>query len=235
MTRKILLVEDELRNRLLVEEALRPDGYIVHSVGSVRDALLAFARDTFDLVLLDVMLPDGDGFSLCREIRQKSHVPIIMMTAKADASDVVAGLELGADDYIVKPFHVRTAVARVRAQLRRATELNSPVEEDAAITTGALKIDPAVRDALVDGVPARLTPKEFDLLYFLGTRKGRAVSKDALIQHLWGDDEDRSERILAVYVRHLREKIESEPESPRYLQTLRGFGYRLSDDPHEMS
>ena len=230
MNRKILLVEDELRNRLLVEEALRPDGYVVKSVGTVRDATVMLARESFDLVLLDVMLPDGDGFTLCRDIRQKSRVPIIMMTAKADASDVVAGLELGADDYIVKPFHVKTAVARVRAQLRRATELNSPSVEDNAIVTGDLKIDPAVRDALVGGVPARLTPKEFDLLYFLGQRKGRAVSKDALIQHLWGDEEDRSERILAVYVRHLREKIESEPETPRYLHTLRGFGYRLADD-----
>lgn len=229
MTRKILLVEDELRNRHLVEEALRPDGYIVNSVGTVRDAMTAFARDQFDLVLLDVMLPDGDGFALCREIRQRSRVPIIMMTAKADASDVVAGLELGADDYIVKPFHVRTAVARIRAQLRRATEFNAPADEQ-AIRIGELTIDPALRDAVVQGVPARLTPKEFELLQLLAHQKGRAVSKDTLIQQLWDDDAERSDSILAVYVRHLREKIEPAPEAPRYLHTIRGYGYRLADD-----
>lgn len=229
MNRKILLVEDELLNRKLVEEVLRPEGFDVRSVGTVRDALAEFGRDKFDLVLLDLVLPDGDGFSLCRAIRQKNRVPIVMMSSRSDASDVVAGLELGADDYIVKPFHPRTAVARIRAQLRRATELNAPIEEP-AIAVGELTIDGGVRDALVNGVSAHLTPKEFELLKFLAERKGRAVAKEALVQHLWGEDEDRSDRILAVYVRHLREKIEAAPDAPRYLHTVRGYGYRLADE-----
>jgi DNA-binding response OmpR family regulator len=229
MGRKILLVEDELINRKLVEEVLRPEGFDVRSVGTVRDAVGEFAREQYDLILLDLVLPDGDGFSFCRSIRQKSRVPIIMMSSRSDASDVVAGLELGADDYIVKPFHPRTAVARIRAQLRRATELNTPFEE-ASIAVGDLMIDGAVRDAVIHGNPVRLTPKEFELLMFLAERKGRAVAKEALVQHLWGEDEDRSDRILAVYVRHLREKIEPKPDTPRYIHTVRGFGYRLADD-----
>lgn len=231
MSRKILVVEDELVNRRLVEETLRPEGFLVKSVGTVRDAIGELNRDHFDLVILDLILPDGDGFALCRTIRQKSAVPIIMMSSRSDASDVVAGLELGADDYIVKPIHPRTAVARVRAHLRRATELNAQGEEQlSSIAVGSLTVDLGMRDVVVGGTPAHLTPKEFELVHFLAQRKGRAVSKDAIIHHLWGEDEDRSDRILAVYVRHVREKIEREPESPRYLHTLRGYGYRLADE-----
>jgi len=230
MSQKILLVEDEFRNRQLVEEALHPEGYLVKSVGTVRDAKASLAREAFDLILLDVNLPDGDGFALCRDIRQQLNTPIIMMTARGDTSDVVAGLELGADDYIVKPFHVRTAVARIRAQLRRATELSGPPGEH-AITIGEITIDPASRDARVNGSPAHLTQKEFQLLWFLAARRGRAVRKDSILHEVWGDEEERSDKLLAVYVRHLREKIEEQPENPRYLHTLRGFGYRLADEP----
>lgn len=229
MIRKILLVEDELLNRKLVEEMLRSEGFDVRSVGSVRDALVEFTREKFDLILLDLVLPDGDGFTICRQVREKSAVPIIMMSSRSDASDVVAGLELGADDYIVKPLHPQTAVARIRAQLRRATLLNTPGAER-AIVIGELTVDDSLRDARVAGSAARLTPKEFELLRFLAERKGRAVAKEALVQHLWGDEQERSDRILAVYVRHLREKIEPEPDTPRYLHTVRGFGYRLADD-----
>jgi two-component system alkaline phosphatase synthesis response regulator PhoP len=230
MDRKILHVEDDWSNRQLVEEALRPEGYVVKSVGTVRDAVASLAREVFDLVLLDVMLPDGDGFSLCREIRKKTSIPIVMMTARSELDDVVAGLDVGADDYIVKPFHVRTLIARVRAQLRRSTELNLPASER-PIVIGELTIDPGVRDAIVGGSPARLTPKEFELLYYLGKQRGRAASKDTVTYQIWGDEEDRSEKILAVYIRHLREKIEPNPETPRYLHTIRGFGYRLADEP----
>jgi DNA-binding response OmpR family regulator len=231
MSQKILLVEDELRNRQLVEEALHPEGYVVKSVGTVRDAKSSLARETFDLILLDVNLPDGDGFALCRDIRRQQNTPIIMMTARGDTSDIVAGLELGADDYIVKPFHVKTAVARIRAQLRRANELSASAPGEQAITVGEIIIDPATRDARINGTPAHLTQKEFQLLWFLAARRGRAVKKDSILHEVWGEEEERSDKLLAVYVRHLREKIEEQPENPRYLHTLRGFGYRLADEP----
>jgi DNA-binding response OmpR family regulator len=174
---------------------------------------------------LDIVLPDGDGLDLCKQTRQRSQSPIIMLTVKGDLSDVVKGLEIGADDYIVKPFRMPEVVARVRAQLRRTQEQSAA--RDAAVRVGDVVIDRDLRDASVGGVPAGLSPREFEILDLLAQSLGRSVPRETLIDRVWGERDDLSEKILAVYMRRLRRKIERDPDNPQYLHTVRGYGYRL--------
>lgn len=159
-------------------------------------------------------------------IRQRSQSPIIMLTVKGDLHDVVEGLEAGADDYVSKPFRMQEVAARVRAQLRRAQRKDEMRE--AAIRVGDLIIDRDLRDAMLHGRALRLSPREFEILELLATRDGRSASRETIIESIWGEEEDLSEKILAVYVRRLRLKIEEDPEQPQYLHTVRGFGYRLA-------
>jgi DNA-binding response OmpR family regulator len=189
-------------------------------------ARAAIAREPYDLYLLDIVLPDGNGLEMCAIIRQRSQNPIIILTVKGDLHDVVEGLEAGADDYVSKPFRMQEVAARVRAQLRRSQRKDDARE--AAIRVGELVIDRDLRDAVLHGKAVRLSPREFEILELLATRDGRSASRETIIESIWGEQEDLSEKILAVYVRRLRLKIEENPEQPRYLHTVRGFGYRLA-------
>lgn len=224
---RILILDDDSVARRLLEAALCGDGLEVRTFGTIAHARAAIERDSYDLYLLDIVLPDGDGLEVCRFIRGRTQNPIIMLTVKGDLSDIVKGLEEGADDYILKPFRMPEVIARVRAQLRRSVRSE---QGDAAIRVGDLVVDRDLRDAVVRGKPVHLSPREYEVLDLLAARAGRSVSRETIIQSIWGEQEDLSEKILAVYVRRLRIKIEDDPDRPRFLHTLRGFGYRLGID-----
>lgn len=221
---RIFVLDDDTIARRLLETSLTAEGFIVQTFGTIAHARAAIAREPYDLYLLDIVLPDGNGLDLCEAIRQRSHGPIIMLTVKGDLTDIVKGLEAGADDYMLKPFRMAEVTARIRAQLRRAQRS----EHQAAIRVGDLIIDRDVRDASIRGVPIRLSPREYEVLELLAVNGGKSVSRETIIDSVWGEQEDLSEKILAVYIRRLRCKIEEDPDRPRYLHTVRGFGYRLA-------
>ncbi|HEX2831541.1 MAG TPA: response regulator transcription factor [Thermoanaerobaculia bacterium] len=224
----ILVVEDELLMRRTLQELLQREGFGVTTVGTVAETMGEVNRRDFDLILLDLVLPDGDGLTTCRRIRERHRMPIVILSTKRQLEDRVAGLETGADDYIVKPFEAAEVVARIRAQLRRAGQLSGTGTTTEIIRHGALTVDASLQDALVDGRAAGLTHKEFQLLQLLATRAGKAVSRDFLIDQLWSDDELGSDKNVAVYIRRIRQKIEKDPDDPELLLTVRGFGYRLA-------
>jgi DNA-binding response OmpR family regulator len=227
MTQAILVVEDEMLTRRTLQELLEREGFSVTTTGTVAEALGEVNRRSYDLVLLDIVLPDGDGLAACRRIRERHRMPIVFLSTKRQLEDRVTGLETGADDYIVKPFEPLEMIARVRAQLRRASELNRD-GDGKVIRVGRLLIDAAVQDALIDGAAAGLTQKEFQLLHLLAARAGKAVSRDFLIEQLWSGDELASDKNVAVYIRRIRQKIERDPDAPEILLTVRGFGYRVT-------
>lgn len=227
MPPSLLVVEDELLTRRTVQELLQHEGFAVTTAGTVAEAMAEVNRRKFDLIILDIMLPDGDGLTCCRRIRERHRMPIVILSTKRQLEDRVAGLDHGADDYIVKPFEPLEIVARVRAQLRRAQELNRD-GDSSVIRSGPLVIDPSLQDALLDEKPVGLTQKEFQLLHLLATRIGKAVSRDFLIEQLWAEDELGSDKNVAVYIRRIRQKIEKDPDQPEILLTVRGFGYRLA-------
>jgi len=223
----ILVVDDELLMRRALQDLLQSEGFAVSTAGTVAEALGEVNRHAYDLILLDLILPDGDGIEFCARIRERHRMPIVILSTRRQLEDRVAGLETGADDYIVKPFEPAEVVARVRAQLRRAQRLSGSRGQD-VIHAGRLTIDPSLQDALVDGNPAGLTQKEFQLVQLLGQRVGQAVSRDFLVDHLWGEDELGSDKNVAVYIRRIRQKIERDPDTPEILLTVRGYGYRLA-------
>jgi len=230
-TARILLVDDEQSLQTLLSYPLRKDGYEVVQASDGRQALERFEEQTFDLVVLDVMLPQIDGLEVCRRLRSRSAVPIIMLTAKAEEIDKVVGLELGADDYITKPFSMREFSSRVKAVLRRA-EMSRSVEEsgdEQPMVVGDLRIDFLKRSAKVRGAEATLTYVEFEILQILARAPGRVFTRDMLLASIWGDASYRDQRTIDVHIRHLREKIESDPKDPEYLLTVRGVGYRFRD------
>jgi DNA-binding response OmpR family regulator len=224
-----LLVDDEHSVQKLLTYPLRKEGYEVVSALDGREALNRLRDDNFDLVVLDVMLPKVDGFDVCRQIRARSTVPIIMLTAKAEEIDKVLGLELGADDYITKPFSVREFRSRVKAVLRRAElrrgedALEEPIEE------ADLRVDFEKRQVEVRGDPVRLTYVEFEILAALARSPGRVFSRTMLLERLWGDSAYRDPRTVDVHIRHLREKLERDPRHPELIFTVRGVGYRFRD------
>jgi DNA-binding response OmpR family regulator len=223
----ILVVEDELLTRRTLKELLEREGFAVTTAGSVAEALGEVNRRAYDLVLLDIVLPDGDGLAACRRIRERHRMPIVFLSTRRQLEDRVTGLETGADDYIVKPFEPAEMIARVRAQLRRAQQLSGDGGHN-VIHVGSLVIDAALQDALLDGAPVGLTQKEFQLLHLLASRAGKAVSRDFLIEQLWADEELASDKNVAVYIRRVRQKIERDPDEPEILLTVRGFGYRVA-------
>jgi DNA-binding response OmpR family regulator len=228
---RILLVDDEQSIQTLLSYPLERDGYEVVAATDGQQALERFDEQPFDLVVLDVMLPRIDGLEVCRRLRSKSSVPIIMLTAKSEEIDKVVGLELGADDYITKPFSLREFSSRVRAALRRAEmrAADQPGEDEAPLQVGAMKIDFLKRTVRIDGQDAPLTFVEFELISILAKAPGRVFTRDMLLERLWGDSAYRDPRTIDVHVRHLREKLERDPKDPEYLSTVRGVGYRFRD------
>lgn len=229
-TPRILLVDDEQSVQELLSYPLRKDGYEVVQARDGKEALELFGESEFDLVVLDVMMPRMDGLECCRRLRASSPVPIIMLTAKSEEVDKIVGLELGADDYITKPFSVREFRSRVKALLRRSAMAREPDDGEGVIEEGALRIDPLKRTVTVDGEPVELTFVEFEILMALASSPGRVWSRDQLLGQVWGGSDYRDPRTVDVHIRHLREKIEKEPASPEYLLTVRGVGYRFRDD-----
>jgi two-component system response regulator ResD len=219
----VLVADDEPMVREVLERYLQKDGFRVRSVEDGPAAVAAFAEAGPDLVLLDLMLPGLDGLEVFRRIRAESPTPVIMLTARGLETDRVVGLELGADDYVAKPFSPREVVARVRAVLRRST----PSTPGGIQRFGRLEIDVARREVCRDGNPVHLTRKEFDLLWYLASRPGQTLTRSQLLEAVWDFAWDGDTSTVTVHVRRLREKVEDEPSSPRHLVTVWGVGYRF--------
>jgi DNA-binding response OmpR family regulator len=227
---RILLVDDEQPIQTLLSYPLQKDGYEVVSAGDGREALARFAEESFDLVVLDVMLPRMDGLEVCRRLRSRSAVPIIMLTAKSEEIDKVLGLELGADDYITKPFSMREFRSRVKAALRRARMARSESDDEQPIDRDGLRIDPSKRAVTLGGSPVATTFVEFEILATLARTPGRVYTRDMLLSRVWGDSAYRDPRTIDVHIRHLREKLEADAKDPHYIFTVRGVGYRFRDE-----
>ena len=223
---KILIIEDEENILEAVKYTLTQEGYDVFTSVDGEDGLEKAQEIKPDLVLLDVMLPKMDGFEVCRILRKDLEMPVFMISAKAEEIDRVVGLEMGADDYITKPFSMRELVVRVRNSLRRAA-LNPQVDELEILKFGELEIHLTSHMAIVSGEEVSMKPKEFDLLYLLASHKGRAFTRDQILQRLWDDEYIGDVRTEDVHVRWIREKIEVNPSRPEKLVTIRGVGYRF--------
>jgi two-component system, OmpR family, response regulator len=226
---RILLVDDEQSVQTLLTYPLRKEGYEVIAASTGQEALDRFREGQFDLVVLDVMLPEVDGFDVCRQLRAKSSVPIIMLTAKAEELDKVLGLELGADDYITKPFSMREFRSRVKAVLRRAELTRNGDGPEEPLVDGELTVDFAKRSVELRAEPDRLTYVEFEILSTLARSPGRVFSRSMLLERLWGDSSYRDPRTIDVHIRHLREKLELDPAAPELIFTVRGVGYHFRD------
>jgi two-component system, OmpR family, response regulator MtrA len=223
---RVLLVEDDSSIREVATLGLKQAAFRVSTAGDGREGLLRSRDETFDLVILDVMLPSLDGFEVCREIRKQSQVPILMLTARSDTIDVVVGLESGADDYVTKPFEMAELVARARAVLRRTAA--GPVET--VIDVAGLEIDPAGFSVKKDGEAVSLTATEFRLLLEMARRPGQVFTRELLLDRVWNYDYLGDSRLVDVAVQRLRAKIEDDPSHPRLITTIRGVGYRLERD-----
>jgi DNA-binding response OmpR family regulator len=226
---RILLVDDEHSVQKLLSSALRKDGYEVVAALDGRAALDRVADSPFDLIVLDLTLPKIDGFEVCRQVRATSSVPIIMLTAKVEEIDKVVGLEIGADDYITKPFSMREFRSRVKAVLRRSQLARAEEPAQEALEDGELRIDFDKRTVAIDDKPVRLTYVEFEILSALARHPGRVYSRATLLERVWGDSAYRDPRTVDVHIRHLREKLERDPKTPELVQTMRGVGYRFRD------
>ncbi len=223
-----LLVEDDARLAALTREYLEGHGVAVVAVGDGRRGLAEALGGRFDVVLLDLMLPGKDGLEVCRELRGRSDVPIIVLTARGEEADRVMGLELGADDYLAKPFSPRELLARIRAVTRRAKGRAGPAL--GVVRVGALRIDPAARTVELDGAPVHLTAYEFALLEALARRAGRVLSREQLMELAGGSAEDAFDRSIDVHVSRLRQKLGDDPRRPRLIKTVRGSGYVLAGE-----
>ena len=232
---KVLIVEDDPAVRDVVDHALSRESMDTTTVEDGEAALERLRNSgSFDLVVLDVMLPGMDGVSVCREIRggeagnASKNVPVIMLTARDDETSVIVGLEVGADDYVTKPFNPRELVSRVRAHLRRS-RMNVNAEEQKRLEFPGLEIDLLRREVVKEGTPVSLTAKEFEVLAFLATHPGRIYSREQIMRSLYDGDFFGEARAADVHIQHIRQKIEPDPKNPRYIQTVRGAGYRFAD------
>ncbi|MGH9186824.1 MAG: response regulator [Acidimicrobiales bacterium] len=224
MATRVLTVEDDERIRTAVKMALEDEGWTVDESATGEEALEQFNRNPADVVLIDIMLPDIDGFEVCRSLRKTSDVPIVMVTARADTHDVVAGLEAGADDYLTKPFAPKELSARIRALLRRA---RSPEVPTTHLRFGDLEVIPDAGVVKIAGREIHLTKTEFRLLCELASSPGRVFSREVLLERVWGYGYFGDGRLVDVHVRRLRTKIEQDPANPRHVATVRGLGYKL--------
>jgi DNA-binding response OmpR family regulator len=228
---RVLVVEDEDTLRQMLQYNLENEGYIVLTASNGMTALELARQEIPDLILLDIMLPELDGFEVCRLLRQDMTVPVLMLTAKEEEIDKVLGLELGADDYMTKPFSMRELKARVKAMLRRA-DMIQPVTHSAAepiITSNDLTIDIGKRSVTLNSQVLNLKPKEFELLAFMANNKGRVFSREALLERIWDYDYAGRTRTVDVHIHWLREKIETVPSRPKRLVTVRGIGYKFEE------
>jgi DNA-binding response OmpR family regulator len=221
---RILAVEDDERIRTAVKMALEDEGWVVEEAETGEEALEAFNRSPADVVLIDIMLPGVDGFEVCRSLRRTSDVPIVMVTARADTHDVVAGLEAGADDYLTKPFAPKELSARIRALLRRA---RTPDPGASHLRFGDLEIIPDQGVVRRNGREVHLTKTEFRLLCELASSPGRVFSREVLLERVWGYGYFGDGRLVDVHIRRLRTKIEADPANPRHVATVRGLGYKI--------
>jgi len=232
MDTSILVVEDDGTLRELIKYNLQKEGYSVLTAKDGGEALEIFDKNTPHLILLDIMLPVIDGTEVCRIIRGKSKVPIIMLTAKTEEIDKVVGLELGADDYVTKPFSMRELTARIKAVLRRSEAGKSggelPGEENKSLKAGDISIDLMKHVVLNRGNQVELNPKEFELLVLLLQNRGRVISREQILRKVWGYDFIGNDRTVDVHIRWIRRKLEADPQNPRYLVTVRGYGYKFA-------
>lgn len=220
---KVLLVDDEPTILETVETKLRKEGYSVFTAATAEDGMRLYRQAKPDLLILDVMLPQRSGFDLCKAVRKDSTVPIIFLTARASEGDRVSGFEIGADDYVVKPFNLAELAARVKALLRRAIG-DDPLE---VVEVGNLRIDPKTHEATMDGEAMSLSPKEFALLHFLMRHTGQVFSRDTLLDRVWGHEVYVNSRTVDVHIHWLRERIETQANKPTRLVTIRGVGYKF--------
>lgn len=231
MQSHILVVDDETAIADLIEVYLHSEGYRVSKFYTGREALDALKQNAFDLAILDVMLPDVDGFTICRQIRERYRFPIIMLTAKEEEVDKITGLTLGADDYITKPFRPLELIARVKAQLRRYTQYNTgdaKTEEVQEIIHSGLVLNARDHTCLLNERELSLTPTEFSILWYLCVNRGRVVSAEELFQAVWGEKYySNSNNTVMVHIRHLREKMQDSAERPKYIKTVWGVGYKI--------
>ena len=224
----ILVVDDEPSILNVVQAYLQQEGYAVYTATDGPSALKAARAYRPDLIVLDIMLPGMDGLEVLQRLRQESDVYVLMLTARADETDKIVGLTMGADDYLTKPFSPRELVARVKAILRRGRGTGGG---EPALDFGDLRIDPEARQVWKRGQPVELTPIEFDLLLTLARHRGRVLSRDQLIEQVWGYDYYGDERVVDVHIGHLRKKIEDDPAAPKWIVTVRGAGYRFEPAP----
>ena len=230
MAANILIVDDEQSIADLVEVYLTNENYNIFKFYSGKDALNCIENEKLDLAILDVMLPDVDGFSICQQIREKHNFPVIMLTAKEEEIDKITGLTLGADDYITKPFRPLELIARVKAQLRRFTRYNSsePKQEEHLIAFSGLVLDMDTHECMLNEKKLSLTPTEFSILWALCSNRGRVVSSEELFHEVWGDKYfTNSNNTVMVHIRHLREKMHDSAEHPKYIKTVWGVGYKI--------
>ena len=228
MRRRLLLVEDDPTLRQALTFNLAREGYEVATAADGEAALEAARNERLDLVLLDVMLPDGSGFDVCRELRRTSRVPIIMLTARGDETDRIVGLEIGADDNVVKPVSAREVVARIRAVLRRTEGSEQADSADDPIEIGAVRLDPARRSVSMGGEPIELSRKEFDLLRLLMANAGSVLTRERIIEEVWDTTWFGQTKTLDVHVSSLRKKLGDDPADPTYVHTARGAGFRFA-------
>ena len=228
MTDRILMIEDDVSLANMVAEYLRSAGMAVDAAHDAQSGLSALARTPPDAVILDLMLPDMDGFEVCRRIRASSDVPVVMLTARGDDTDRIVGLELGADDYLPKPFNPRELLARLRAVLRRSSGPR-PSSRD-VMRFGRLEIDPAARRVSLGDTPCSLTGYQFDVLYALASNAGRVMSREQLMDQLRGDSLEAFDRSIDVHVSRIRAAIEDDPHHPRHIITVRGAGYVFTSE-----
>ncbi len=229
MDARILIVDDEHEIADLVEVYLKNEGFTVYKFYNAMEALECINEEKLDLAILDVMLPDVDGFTICRKIREKYNFPIIMLTAKNQQIDMISGLALGADDYVTKPFLPLEVVARVKAQLRRYTRYNhmDSSDDETVITFSGLVMDKDNHVCLLNEKPVSLTPIEFSLLWYLCKNRGRVVKSEELFYNVWGEKYYTNNNTVMVHIRHIREKMKDNAENPKYIKTVWGVGYKI--------
>lgn len=226
---KILVVDDEKEIADLIELFLKSEGYEVHKCFNGKDALNKIESESFDLAVLDIMLPDIDGFTLCSEIRNKYTYPVIMLTARTDDTDKISGLTLGADDYVTKPFNPLELMARIKAQLRRFTQYNDNAKNESVIEISGLELDNSTHKCYLFGEEIFLTPTEFGILWLLCENAGKVVSMEEIFEKVWGEKYLDSNNTVTVHVRRIREKLHEPSRNPRFVKTVWGVGYKVEN------